>query len=191
MTTNSNPLVLMDHIYRYQRFFYDWTRKYYLLGRDALLREMNPTPGDHILEVGCGTGRNLIRLAQQHPQLFLYGLDASQAMLKTARAKVSRAKLNDRITLCHGLAEEMHPRTHFNLGIPFDSIFFSYSLSMIPTWKKALEQAMAGLKPQGKIYIADYWDQEKWPLRLRRLLQGWLKLFHVKHEPELIGYLSA
>ncbi len=46
----------MDGIYRYQRYIYDATRKYFLLGRDTLLDELDPPDGGSVLEVGCGTG---------------------------------------------------------------------------------------------------------------------------------------
>src|SRR5258705_12381745 len=56
--------VLMDKAYRRQRHFYDLTRKYYLLGRDRLLRQLNAKPGERVIEIGCGTARNLIRIAE-------------------------------------------------------------------------------------------------------------------------------
>ncbi len=82
----------MDRMYRLQRYFYDLTRKYYLLGRDRLLDEMDVSDGETVLEVGCGTARNLIILAKRRPTANLYGLDASNAMLETARAKIDRAR---------------------------------------------------------------------------------------------------
>ncbi len=45
---------LMDGIYRYQRHIYDITRKYYLLGRDALIKELEAPNGGTVLEIGCG-----------------------------------------------------------------------------------------------------------------------------------------
>ena len=48
--------VLMDKVYRRQRHFYDLTRKYYLLGRDRLVRQLNAKPGERVIEIGCGTG---------------------------------------------------------------------------------------------------------------------------------------
>ncbi|NOT46792.1 MAG: methyltransferase type 12, partial [Acidobacteria bacterium] len=63
----------MDRMYRLQRYFYDITRKYYLLGRDQLLKQMDVQPGEHVLEVGCGTARNLIVLSRHQPQAHLYG----------------------------------------------------------------------------------------------------------------------
>lgn len=65
----------MDGIYRYQRYIYDATRKYYLLGRDRMLDGLKPPPNGSILEVGCGTGRNLILAAKRYPDAQLYGFD--------------------------------------------------------------------------------------------------------------------
>jgi len=67
----------MDGIYRYQRYIYDATRKYYLLGRDLLLDELRPPMGGTVLEIGCGTGRNLILAARRYPSARLYGFDIS------------------------------------------------------------------------------------------------------------------
>ena len=74
----------MDAIYRYQRYVYDATRKYYLLGRDRLLAELQPPAGGSVLEIACGTGRNLILAARRYPNARFYGFDISNAMLDTA-----------------------------------------------------------------------------------------------------------
>ena len=47
---------VMDHVYRHQRHIYDFTRKYYLFGRDRLIRELDAAAGAALVEVGCGTG---------------------------------------------------------------------------------------------------------------------------------------
>jgi S-adenosylmethionine-diacylgycerolhomoserine-N-methlytransferase len=54
----------MDAIYRGQRHIYDLTRRYYLLGRDMLIRDLAPPAGGSVLEVGCGKARNLIAVAR-------------------------------------------------------------------------------------------------------------------------------
>jgi S-adenosylmethionine-diacylgycerolhomoserine-N-methlytransferase len=59
---------LMDLVYRRQRYVYDLTRKYYLFGRDRLIRELDLKPGDRVVEIGCGTARNLVRMAQLYPE---------------------------------------------------------------------------------------------------------------------------
>lgn len=186
----TNHVQLMDSMYRMQRYFYDASRKFYLFGRDLLIKELPVKTGDHILEVGCGTGRNLIMLAKKHPTAFFWGLDASNEMLKTASAKIESKGLSNRIALRHGLAEDLHPQNMFNHDEPFDVIFFSYSLSMIPGWEGSVDVAMKHIKPGGYLYLVDFWDQEKLPKWFQGLLQAWLRLFHVKHDPKMIPYLQ-
>ncbi len=177
---------LMDKVYRRQRHIYDFTRKYYLLGRDRLVRELGAKPGERVVEIGCGTARNLIRIAQRYPGVQLYGLDASREMLQTADNSVRRSGLESRITLAHGVAEELTPAS-FGLGGPFDHAIFSYSLSMIPDWRAALRAAAAAVKPEGLIHIVDFGDfGGLWP-PARRALRAWLKLFHVAPREELIA----
>jgi len=65
----TDAAVRMDRQYRWQRHIYDLTRKPYLLGRDRLVAELLPTPGARVLEIGCGTGRNLIRIARTYPRV--------------------------------------------------------------------------------------------------------------------------
>ena len=65
--------VLMDRIYARQRHIYDLTRRYFLLGRDTLIAELRPPSRGGILEIGCGTGRNLIATARAYPDAALYG----------------------------------------------------------------------------------------------------------------------
>ena len=57
----------MDGIYRYQRYIYNASRKYFLLGRDHLIERLRPPDGGTVLEIGCGTGRNLILAARRYP----------------------------------------------------------------------------------------------------------------------------
>ena len=74
----SDHAVHMDGIYRYQRYIYDATRKYFLLGRDRLIEELAVPAGGTVLEIGCGTGRNLILVARRYPDARLYGFDISR-----------------------------------------------------------------------------------------------------------------
>ena len=180
----------MDRMYRFQRFFYDATRKYYLLGRDQLLREINPKPGEHILEIGCGTGRNLIILAKRHPKTHFYGLDASAVMLETARNNINSAGLSN-IILKTVLADDFLFDTTFKLGKRFDKIFFSYSISMIPPWRESIENALENLKPGGDLFLVDFYDQKDLPKGFQRLLKWWLTKFHVKLWEGLIPYLRS
>src|SRR5215469_11694523 len=67
----------MNKMYRWQRYIYDFTRRYYLLGRDRMLAELRPAAGATILEIGSGTGRNLICAATRYPNARFFGIDVS------------------------------------------------------------------------------------------------------------------
>jgi len=168
----------MDAIYRTQRHFYDLTRKYYLLGRDRLIRHLSPPPGGSVLEIGCGTGRNLIVAAQAWPDAHFFGIDISEAMLETARAKVAKAGLSDRITLVQGDATAFDAQALF--GRPaFDRVFQSYTLSMIPDWQGAIREAAAKIAPGGRLDIVDFGQQNGLPRLWRKALFAWLAKFDV------------
>ncbi|MBW2997013.1 methyltransferase domain-containing protein [Candidatus Woesearchaeota archaeon] len=185
--TKQSHVQLMDSIYSYQRFIYDPCRKFFLIGRDQLLERMKISRGDKILEVGAGTARNLIKLARRQPKARLYGIDASTKMLETADRKLKRRRLQKKIRLKHCLAEKLNKNT-FNLN--FDTIFFSYTLSMIPNSKQAINAALKSMKPKKTLYIIDFWDQRDLPRWFRAILKWWLGLFHVKHRPEVLHHLK-
>src|SRR5271157_1646707 len=90
---------LMDRMYRHQRHVYDLSRKYYLAGRDEAIARLKPAPGDTVLEIGCGTGRNLIKAATAYPQARFFGLDVSREMLFVAAASIARARISSRVAI--------------------------------------------------------------------------------------------
>jgi S-adenosylmethionine-diacylgycerolhomoserine-N-methlytransferase len=173
---------LMDHIYRYQRHIYDLSRRTFLFGRDRMLDQIDLEGDEKVLEIGCGTARNLIRLARKQPSLELYGIDASKEMLKTARKKARDYP----IKLFYTLAEEFD----YDRYAEFDVVIFSYSLSMIPEWKRVLGDALENLKQGGRLYIIDFWDQKGMPSWFGAVLRKWLSVFHVRFEPKLVRYLE-
>lgn len=172
------PARRMDAIYRSQRHIYDLTRKYYLLGRDRMIRKLAPPPGGSVLEVGCGTARNLIAAAKAWPEARCYGFDISTEMLGTARGAVRKAGLGGRVQLAAGDATAWHGERLFGEA-GFDRIFLSYTLSMIPDWRAALDQAARALKPGGQLHIVDFGQQERLPDWWRRGLFAWLDAFDV------------
>ena len=137
---------LMDRIYRRQRHLYDSTRKYYLLGRDRLIERLSPPAGGRVLEIGCGTARNLVSVARRYPEAPLFGIDISSEMLISARQTVAREGLASRIRLAQADATRFDPDLLF--GVPsFSRIFISYSLSMIPEWRAGGTAALVPPRP--------------------------------------------
>lgn len=181
---------LMDSIYRHQRHIYDASRKFYLLGRDGLIAGLTPRAQDTILEIGCGTGRNLIGIARRYPGCDCYGLDVSSAMLETAHGAVERAGLGGRIRLAQADATDFDPQALF--GQPgFDRIVISYALSMIPPWQAVVAEAIARLSPGGSLHIVDFGDQAGLPSAFKAVLRRWLALFHVTPREDLPAVVRA
>lgn len=178
-TLTGDHASLMDEVYRGHRHIYDLTRKYYLLGRDRLIAEMDVPDGGTVLEIGCGTGRNLAQIARKWPEARLYGLDISEEMLKSAALNLRRAGCVDRTVLGHTDAAHFDAIPMFGRA-RFDRIMFSYTLSMIPDWQGALRQAAALLSTQGSIHIVDFGQQERLPKWFRQALLAWLAKFHVE-----------
>ncbi|HSV22485.1 MAG TPA: class I SAM-dependent methyltransferase [Xanthobacteraceae bacterium] len=181
---------LMNRTYRYQRHIYNFTRKYYLLGRDRLIAEIDAGDGVRVLEIGCGTGRNLILAARRYPGARCFGIDLSTEMLNSAIRAIVRAGLAARISVAHGDATRFDPQSLFGIA-QFDRIFFSYSLSMIPRWHDALDMAIALLAPNGELRVIDFGGQERLPGAFRRLLRRWLVAFHVVPRDKLEAILTA
>jgi len=187
----ADPAAAMDRIYRRQRHIYDATRKYFLLGRDRLVDDLPVPAGGAVCEVGCGTARNLLRLARRRPDLQLCGLDASAAMLATAGRQVSRAGLERQIALRCGLAEELDAAVMFGRPQGFDAVVLSYALSMIPQWRQALVRALAAVAPGGSLVLVDFHTQARLPAWFRAGLRGWLARFAVEPRDGLADRLAA
>ena len=180
----------MNRMYRRQRHFYDLTRRYYLLGRDQLIDDLRPADGATVLEIGCGTGRNLICAARRYPDARFFGIDVSTEMLTSAIAGISRRDLSNRIRVAHGDGTAFDSRALFGVAA-FDDIMISYSLSMIPDWRGVLQAAVGHLKPGGRLHIVDFGRQEGLPDLVRTLLMRWLAMFDVTPRDELEAALSA
>jgi S-adenosylmethionine-diacylgycerolhomoserine-N-methlytransferase len=186
-TVEADISARMDRIYRPQRLIYDLTRKYYLLGRDPLLERIAALPGEVVVEIGCGTGRNLIRLGQMRPDLRLVGIEPSNAMLETARRSLDRHRC--RATLVQGSAETITGGST-GIGSGADHVLFSYVLSMLEQPAPAIDRALALLGPGGSLHVADFGDLAGWPAWAQAGLRTWLRWFHVWPRPDAGLYLQ-
>lgn len=178
---------LMDQVYRHQRHIYDATRKYYLLGRDRAIAGLDLAPGQSLLEIGCGTGRNLALVARRYSSARMFGLDISSEMLATARNKL--AGLGEDVMLAELDASRFSASDFGQAG--FDRILISYALSMIPEWRQTIAAALAALAPGGSLHIVDFGQQEGLPALSRRVLHGWLARFHVAPRADLESTLRG
>ena len=180
----------MNRMYRRQRYIYDGTRRYYLLGRDQLIANLAPEAGADVLEIGCGTGRNLVHAARLYPDARFFGIDISTEMLTSAISAISRRDLtqpNSRRAWRRngfqsaGLVRHRPVRPRHDFLQPVDD----------PGLAPVLEAAASRLKPGGSLHIVDFGNQERLPGIARTLLKRWLALFDVTPRDDLERELSA
>lgn len=173
----------MDQMYRLQRHVYDATRAYYLLGRDQMIGRLHVPAGGSVLEIGCGTGRNLLRVAERYPGCKLFGIDISDEMLKTACVALGRhGSLGVLLAQADATALDAGKTLGRN---QFDRVYFSYTLSMVPEWSKALQHAATLLAPGGELHVVDFGSCDGLPRLFKKSLYGWLKAFHVTPREDL------
>src|SRR5579864_434378 len=64
----------------------------------VLAEQMDPTVFCRVLDIACGTGSWLIKVAQTYPTIEkLVGIDISQQMVKYARTQANGCQLGDRV----------------------------------------------------------------------------------------------
>ena len=143
-----------------------------------------PEPGTAVLEIGCGTRRNLILAARRYPDSKFYGFDISTEMLTTARSAIARAGLEDRVIVAQGDASKFELEDLFGLKSA-DRVFISYSLSMIPPWREAIDAALRAVSGTGRLHIVDFGQQTGLPAWFKAALFAWLARFSVTPRSEL------
>lgn len=161
----------LNRYYGTVKHVYDFSRKYYLFGRDTVLKQLLAEPWDSLLEIGPGTGRNLAILRRHRPDARFGGIDASDEMLDYARRRCPWAELQ------HGFAETADLVRV--LGKKPDRILFSYSLSMVTDPEAALRNARQALAPGGQVVVVDFGDLGGLWKPFRGPLRRFLEAFHV------------
>lgn len=176
--TSSNQYLKIRNYYRWQSKMYDATRWAFLFGREELINrvpELRPEP--RILEIGCGTGKNLQLLQFLYPDAQIFGIDLSPAMLKKAEQNLGA---DHNITLINQ-AYGVEPFKHSN----FDLILCSYSLTMMgQAIHTIFDHIHKDLSPKGFVAVVDF---EQSPSALFR---RWMLRNHVTLNGELFQYLQ-
>jgi S-adenosylmethionine-diacylgycerolhomoserine-N-methlytransferase len=153
----------LDAFYRGQAKTYDDFRRRLLYGREELMLSLDFPPGGVWIDMGAGTGSNAEILGER-----LGGLKrAVQVDLCPSLQDIARDRIRERSW--SNVEAVAGDASTWQADEPADVVTFSYSLTMIPDWFKALDRAWENLKPGGFIGIVDFYISRKWPERdLRR-----------------------
>ena len=119
--------------------------------RETGLRLLAAAPGEHVLEIGFGTGHILAELANAvGPTGKVFGIDISENMLDHAKGVLSNEGLIDRVSLDCGDAESL-PYGEDSL----DAIFMCFTLELFdtPDIPKVLTECKRVLRTGGRIVV--------------------------------------
>jgi len=106
-------------------------------------------PGDTVLEIGAGTGRNFPYLVEAvGPSGTVIGVDASQGMLAEAHKLIERRGWSN-VQLLHQDAVQLQ----VDRGL--DGVLFSLSYSVLPEPRHALARAWERLRPSSRVVVMD------------------------------------
>ncbi|QFY88539.1 class I SAM-dependent methyltransferase [Magnetovirga frankeli] len=183
----------LNGFYGPQAAQYDQFRERLLQGRSELLHDLagRLNKGDSLLEMGAGTGRNLAFLSPRLDDLARVELvDLCQPLLAQAEA---RWRHLPQVQVIEADATCYRPQQ------PVDAVYFSYSLSMIPDWFSAIDNALALLKPGGWLAVVDFYVSRRSPAPghrrhgalCRHFWPAWFAHDGVQPSPDHLPYLEA
>ncbi len=134
--------------------FYDFVQKW-IVGdiryKTRLIEQAGIQAGQHVMDLGCGTGTLAIMIKQAQPDAEVYGLDADPEMLKVARAKATH---------------ESAP-VKFDVGMTYDLPYPDASMDRVLTSimihhlktadkVKTAKEIFRVLKPGGQLHVIDF-----------------------------------
>jgi len=158
----------LESFYGGQAKGYDDFRKRLLKGREELWKALPKPEGGVWVDMGGGTGANLENFGDDINRLSkVYLVDLSSSLLQVARDRCRQRGWTNVECVEADATKFRPPEGHA------DVVTFSYSLTMIPPWYAAIENAQAMLKPGGLLGAVDFYVSQKWPSEgLRK--HGWL-----------------
>lgn len=162
--------------YRFHSQIYDATRWSFLFGRSSLIGQIPVLPTNpRILEVGCGTGKNLIKLKQRFPHAQIAGIDVSPHMLEKAQKKITDYSIILKKMRYGNLNEE-----------PYDLILLSYSLTMMGLeYPKIITRLKNDLSTTGYLAVVDFHASPfSW-------FRKWMEMNHVDFTGDLYPHLES
>ena len=129
--------------------------------KDRLLDQLDPRPGQHILDLACGTGTLALAIARRQPAATVIGVDGDSEMLARARAKAPDIEFDE------ALAQDL-PYDDGSFDAVVTSLFFHHLTRDLKL--AALAEVARVLRPGGELHVAD-WGPPSDPV-MRALFTG-------------------
>jgi demethylmenaquinone methyltransferase/2-methoxy-6-polyprenyl-1,4-benzoquinol methylase len=149
-----------------------WRRQAIRALRGLLAGAPVQSPGGNahaaVLDVATGTGDMAVLLARRFPQARITGVDISEGMLEVGRQKLTRLKLDGRITLQAGDSEALPFSDN-----QFDAITVAFGVRNFENLETGLREMRRVLKPGGKLVVLEF-SQPRIPV-ICRLYRGYMR----------------
>lgn len=158
------PVRGKDHAQRMENFYagqaeqYDDFRKRLLQGREEVYQRLGQANEGTWVDFGGGTGANLEFIGPPINKFQnIYVVDLAESLLGVVEKRVRK----------NGWANVQAVAADATRWTPpegqVDVVTFSYSLTMIPDWYGAIENALRILRPGGSIGVIDFYVSRKYP----------------------------
>jgi demethylmenaquinone methyltransferase/2-methoxy-6-polyprenyl-1,4-benzoquinol methylase len=143
---------------------YDFLNHFLSLGIDKIwrrktIREIEKLKPGRILDIATGTADLAIAASQLHPQS-ITGIDISDNMLDIGRIKIEKQGLQQMITLMSGDCENLQ----FN-NASFDAVMVAFGVRNFQNLDAGIREMKRVLSDQGKVYILEFSQPEKFPIK--------------------------
>lgn len=115
------------------------------------LRKLRVEPGERVLEIGFGTGRALVSLAQGVGSSGrVFGVDISEGMARRARGRLDRTGLREGVALIRGDGARLPLKDQ-----ALDAIFMSFTLELFdtPRLRLVLHECKRVLDEEGRLCV--------------------------------------
>lgn len=184
----------LENFYSGQAEGYDAFRKRLLHGREEMFQSLPTVPGGVWVDLGAGTGENAENWGARLKEFSkAYLVDLSSSLLSIADQRIQQRQWQN-VQTVHGDATQFIPPEG-----AADIVTFSYSLTMIPDWFGAVDNAIRMLKPGGTIGVVDFFVARKWPAEglkkhawsTRTFWQVWFANDNVFLNADHIPYLQS
>ena len=125
--------------------------------------------GDTVLDIGCGGGNTLARMAERVTEGHLVGIDYAETSVEASRAFNAALVESGRMEILHGSVENLpFADAHFDAAVTVESFYFW------PNPEACLKEVERVVKPGGTfLLLAEIYERDDLPAETRAKIAGY------------------